>query len=127
MSESLDHLAIPPNDDVKATLAKLAAGYGEHMRKHVLLKPGTVLEVTRDYGNPHAHPYTPNLRSQLVMVAEIQPVFVKVIERMQGITAEALRMEERVLVIAEGYSNPVLLSSFNSWVVYKSDAPNTGV
>ncbi|MNW19744.1 hypothetical protein D3C71_2198660 [compost metagenome] len=61
------------------------------------------------------------------MVAEIQPVFVKVIERMQGITAEALRMEERVLVIAEGCANPVLLSSFNSWVVYKSDAPNTGV
>ena len=127
MTESLDHLKIPNNDDIKATLAKLAAGYGEHMRKHVLLKPGAVLEVTRDYGNPHCHPYVPNLRSQLVMVAEVQPDFVKVIERQRGITAEALRMEERVLVIAEGYDNPVMLSEFSSWVVYKSDAHNPGV
>lgn len=104
----------------KLIMADLAQVYGEMLMRQTKIKPGVLLKVGRDYGNPHAMPYTPNIRTSIVIVGEIQPDFVKVIERQRGITAELLKFEERIMVL-ERDGRSVLLSQYDSWELYVSD------
>lgn len=109
---------------INAVLAALAAKYGEHLRKFSELKPGTILKLSRDHGNPHRHPYVENWVEELAVVIEIQPVFVKVYNNPHQLPELAvLKFEERVLVQVEGESRePRLLSMYGKWEVYHTDA-----
>lgn len=105
----------------KLIMADLAQVYGEMLMRQTKIKPGVLLKVSRDCGNPHAVPYRPNIKTAIVIVGEIQPDFVKVIERQRGITAELLKFEERIMVLERDGRN-VLLSQYDSWELYVSDA-----
>jgi hypothetical protein len=109
---------------VKATIAALGAKYGEHLRKFTEFKPGRIIKVSRDHGNPHRHPYVANWVEELAVVIEIQPVFVKVYQTPHGLTELAvLKFEDRVLVQVEGEGRePRLLSMYGKWEVYNTDA-----
>ncbi|MNU57217.1 hypothetical protein D3C71_463350 [compost metagenome] len=99
-------------------LMERAVKHNEAIR---VLRPGQVLLVTTDAGNPHRHPYVEKVITRLAVVSEFQRVFVKVTETARGFKASALRLEERVLVHVDCYSDPVLLSTFDHWKVYTVD------
>jgi hypothetical protein len=121
MSE--ENLSSDP-EQIKATLAALAAKYGEHLRKFSELKPGTILKVYRNHSNPLAHPYVENWVEQLAVVIEIQPVFVWVYNTPHQLPKmAALKFEDRVLVqVEDAGSEPRLLSMYGKWEVYNTDA-----
>lgn len=113
-------------EDVKLKLAELAAIFGTVQRHREALKPGVVLEVTKDHSNPHAiyanGDVAKNLVAQLVVVAEIQPDFVtNYWDHRRGTCLRALRFEERVLVLDQ-HGNPRLLSEFETWKLFSCDA-----
>lgn len=111
-------------EQVKATLAALAAKYGEHLRQFTEFKPGRILKVSRDTSNPHANPPVPHWSEELVVVIEIQPVFVAVHTTPHQLPhLQPLKFEERVLVQVEGEGRqPRLLSMYDKWEVYNTDA-----
>jgi hypothetical protein len=104
-----------------AVISRLAERYQEYRDTHTSLKPGKILTVVRDHGNPHAIPYVPNPVTSLAVVVEVQSVFVKVVERQRGLTAEPLRLEQRVMVIVDGRPDQSLLSEYDSWSLYMPD------
>lgn len=114
-------------DDVKQQLAKLAATFGTVQRNRETLKPGTVLEVTRDLRNPHAMtagdvPAESDFTFSLVVVAEIQPEFVTSYYTQRGGTKlRVMRFEERVQVL-DTHGFPHLLSEYVTWKVFGPDA-----
>jgi hypothetical protein len=113
-------------EDVKLKLAELAAVFGTVQRKREELKPGVVLEVTKDHSNPHALRLDGNVSTRLtvslVVIAEIQPEFVTTYwDHRRGTCIRAMRFEERVLVLDQ-HGNPRLLSEFETWKLFSCDA-----